>query len=145
MYYICTIHICIYTSIERVARHNPPDSQWNRHVIVSRSEFLYQPHFDFLLFSESRKYPIVNLNSRKDFWYQDSLDTTTVATPTCRFPKVAGNRRKYLNASYVYFGWKNDELNYRRDSECAISMENHSEKTLSQMFKCWLGFSCNPL
>ena len=43
----------------------------NRHLIVSRLEFLYQQYFGFLLVSGSENDPILNLNSRKDSLYQD--------------------------------------------------------------------------
>jgi len=47
---------------------------WSKTDIWSffNSEFLYQQYFVFLLFSGSRNYSIVNLNSRpgKDSWYQ---------------------------------------------------------------------------
>jgi len=57
--------------LEPITRQNLPDLKQNRHLIVSRFEFLYQHYFGRLLFSGSRNYPIVNLNSRKDSWYQD--------------------------------------------------------------------------
>ena len=52
--------------LKLIPRPNPLDLKQNRLLNVSRLEFLYQQYFGFLLFSGSRNYPIVNLNSRKE-------------------------------------------------------------------------------
>ena len=114
-------------------------------LVVSRFEFLYQQYFGFLLsqVSGSRNYPIVHVNSKKDSWCQDYsvykrmplLHIGTVIRQSCKNSQEMGTKR--LNANCVYFGWKIHESNYKIISHCAISMDNHSEKVVSQMHKSW--------
>ena len=113
----------------------------NGHLIVFRFEFLHQQYFRFLLFSGSRNYHIVNLNSRKDSWYHDYW--VYIGCHSYISARVAGIRRKPLNASQVYW-WTNYKSNYRRISECFILVRNHSEKAVSQMSKSLpeSGFLC---
>ena len=138
-----------YPTLKQIARQNRPDSKSNGHSIVSRFEFLCQQYCGFLLFNVSKNNLfVINLNSRKDALVPRLLkiqsdDTLHVGTVTCQ---SCWNRRKCqcLNANYVYFGWKKHESNYTSIFDCVISMENHWEKTVSQMYKSWSGFSCNP-
>jgi len=66
----CPVSSCT-TKLTRFAK--------KRILVLSRFEFLYWACFGFLLFSGKRNYAIVNLNSRKDSWYQDNRNVIGVS------------------------------------------------------------------
>ena len=55
----------------------------------------------------------------------------------------AGNRRKCLNTTYAYVGLKRYSSIYSSICDCALSIQNHPENVVSQMYMRWSGFSFN--
>ena len=91
----------------------------------SRFEPLYQPYFGFWLFAWSRCGRIKK-SSRKDSWYQyySVLLTNGTSIGSAAAGSIcAPNRPKHLNASCVYFFWKNHYAKYRSPSVLVICIE----------------------